>query len=97
MMAANPAETCYRIKVFGVVQGVGFRAYVRREARSLGLRGYVKNLEDGSVEIVAVGLREALEGLIVRLKAARPPIRVTSLSVREEHPKDVFKDFVVLY
>lgn len=76
---------------------MGFRAYVRREARSLGLKGYVKNLDDGSVEIVAVGPRDAIEALIARLRAARPPIRVTSLSVREERPKESFKDFVVLY
>lgn len=86
----------FRIRVFGTVQGVGFRAYVRREARTLGLRGYVRNLEDGSVEIVAVGPKNALETLVDRVKGAVPPIRVTSLKVEEEEPKQQFSDFVIL-
>jgi len=41
-----------RLRVYGLVQGVGYRAYVKMVARNLGLRGKVKNLDDGSVEIV---------------------------------------------
>lgn len=44
------------VLVRGVVQGVGFRAFVRRHARKLGVKGFVKNLPDGfTVEIVAEG------------------------------------------
>jgi len=50
-----------RVLVRGVVQGVGFRYFVLRTARDLGLRGFVKNLRDGSVEVVAEGPRGALE------------------------------------
>ena len=49
--------------VRGDVQGVGFRYYVQRKARQLGLPGWVRNNEDGSVELVAEGERDALEQL----------------------------------
>ena len=47
--------------VRGAVQGVGFRYFVLNAARAAGLAGFVKNLRDGSVEIVAEGPREKLE------------------------------------
>jgi acylphosphatase len=54
-----------RILVRGVVQGVGFRFFIRRHASRLGLRGYVRNLPDGeSVEIVVEGPRDRVNELI---------------------------------
>ncbi|PSO04628.1 hypothetical protein B9Q12_02050, partial [Candidatus Marsarchaeota G2 archaeon ECH_B_SAG-G06] len=44
-----------KARVWGVVQGVGFRAYARSLANSLSLSGYAKNLPDGSVEIFVQG------------------------------------------
>jgi acylphosphatase len=49
--------------VHGDVQGVGFRYFVQRKAQQLGLQGWVRNNDDGSVELVAEGGREALEQL----------------------------------
>ncbi|MHB8587282.1 MAG: acylphosphatase [Candidatus Dormibacteraceae bacterium] len=49
--------------VHGDVQGVGFRYFLMREARRLGLRGWVRNRDDGSVEFVAEGTRADLERL----------------------------------
>jgi acylphosphatase len=56
------------ILVFGQVQGVGFRAFVKRTALDLGLSGYAENLSDGRVEVVAEGYKSDLEYLIVKLK-----------------------------
>ena len=53
--------------VRGLVQGVGFRYFVQRAAADLGLTGYVKNLEDGRVEVYAVGTEEKLAELARRL------------------------------
>ena len=52
------------LRVYGLVQGVGFRWATEREARRLGLRGYVRNREDSSVEIVAEGDPASIERLI---------------------------------
>ncbi len=49
--------------VHGDVQGVGFRYFVQRKAQQLGLRGWVRNNDDGTVEVVAEGERGALEQL----------------------------------
>ncbi len=54
--------------VRGDVQGVGFRYFLMRDAQRLGLRGWVRNRDDGSVEFVAEGPRQDLERL---LEAAR--------------------------
>lgn len=53
--------------VRGVVQGVGFRFFVVREASALGLDGWVANRADGTVELAAEGERRALEALAARL------------------------------
>jgi acylphosphatase len=50
----------------GRVQGVNFRYYVYRKARQLGLKGYVCNLDDGRVEILAQGSRDDIENLIAK-------------------------------
>jgi acylphosphatase len=53
--------------VRGYVQGVGFRAFVVRQARALGLVGWVENREDGAVQVVAEGSRPELLALADRL------------------------------
>jgi acylphosphatase len=52
-----------RFQVFGAVQGVGFRWFVARHARSLGLTGFARNLPNGSVEVLVDGPEEALPAL----------------------------------
>jgi acylphosphatase len=52
--------TGVRYLIAGQVQGVGFRWFVARHARSLGLAGYARNLPDGQVEVVVSGPEEAL-------------------------------------
>jgi acylphosphatase len=58
-------------QVSGRVQGVGFRWYVQRAADSLGLNGYVRNMRDGRVEVLAEGPEERVEAL--RLELIRGP------------------------
>ena len=55
--------------VSGRVQGVGFRNFVQREARKLGVAGYARNLDDGRVEVLAVGTADSVQelmGLVAR-------------------------------
>ena len=67
--------------VSGVVQGVGFRMYAQRQARSLGLRGYVRNLPSGEVEIVAEGDADAIEKLIAWARIGPPAADVEDVRV----------------
>jgi acylphosphatase len=57
-----------RFVVSGRVQGVGFRYFTLREARALGLSGFVRNQPDGTVEVVAEGAAELLATLADRLR-----------------------------
>ncbi|MEM7561847.1 MAG: acylphosphatase [Pseudomonadota bacterium] len=60
------SDICCAIKgwVSGRVQGVGFRYFVRQEARRLGIYGYARNLADGRVEFVLQGEKEAVDQLL---------------------------------
>jgi acylphosphatase len=64
------------VVVHGRVQAVGFRAFVYRQARSLGLRGWVRNRPDGTVECVAEGPRSDLEQLLTKLQEGPSAARV---------------------
>ena len=65
-----------RFVVTGRVQGVGFRWFVVKQARALGVAGYVRNRDDGSVEVVAAGEAAAVEGLAAALGRGPSAARV---------------------
>jgi len=68
--------------VRGDVQGVGFRYFVQRKARQLRLPGWVRNNDDGSVELVAEGEREALEQLKRAVEEGPGAARVEGVDVQ---------------
>jgi len=76
-------EQARRYFVEGSVQGVGFRFFVERVARQLGLGGYVKNLRDGRVEVYALGPPAQLEELKHRLEAGPRAARVRRVEEEE--------------
>lgn len=61
-----------RIRVFGLVQGVFFRAWAAEQARALGVRGWIRNRRDGSVELETHGQAEAVEALIALCRQGPP-------------------------
>lgn len=77
----------------GTVQGVSFRANVCQLAVKLNVVGFTRNLPNGSVEIVAQGTQEALEQLIDQVKRLPSPIRVSSLEVDYQPPKNLYENF----
>jgi acylphosphatase len=68
--------------VHGRVQGVGFRWWVRSTALELGLAGSAANLDDGRVEVVAEGPREACQALLDALRGSGTPGRVRTVIER---------------
>lgn len=80
-------------KVHGRVQGVAFREYARREAARLGLSGWVRNIPDGTVELVFEGAPSKVHMLLSWLDTGSPYSQVTRVEHREEPPSgenDVF-------
>jgi acylphosphatase len=69
--------------VRGRVQGVGFRWFVEREAKTLGISGWVRNNSDGSVEVLASGTQEQLSGLRSRLRQGPRASRVDNVEEAE--------------
>ena len=69
--------------VNGRVQGVGFRYFVLREAQALGLSGWVRNLPDGRVEILAHGELDIVNALEGRLWEGPPHARVSAVESRD--------------
>ncbi len=83
--------------VHGIVQGVNFRYYTRREAAQLGVVGYVRNRWDGTVEVVAEGDREKLEQLLRWLHRGPRSAVVEKVDVRWTEPMGKFTRFEVRY
>ncbi len=78
------------IVVHGLVQGVSFRYYTDKQARTLGLRGWVRNRPDGTVEIEAVGTDTMLDNLVVWCKKeGSPASRVDRVEVEVTHTDPV--------
>ena len=71
-----------RFFVVGRVQGVGYRYFVQELAQELGLRGYVRNLRDGRVEVLAIGSMETLR--LVRQSLEKGPMMSRVAEVIEE-------------
>ncbi len=70
-----------QLTIRGLVQGIGYRYYCYRAAKSLGLTGWVKNNPDGSVLVMAEGDRSLVEELIKELKVGPPSAAVTDVDV----------------
>ena len=82
-----------RFIVTGRVQGVFFRASTREQALALGLRGHARNLDDGSVEVLAAGDAAALDRLAAWLRQGPPHARVDGLQRREIGEAEAGPDF----
>lgn len=90
-------EKRIEIKVLGMVQGVFFRATTRDVAGKLGLKGTVRNMRDGSVEIIAEGTEERLNRLIIFAKQGPPSAKVYDIQVKWEQAKGDLSYFKVIY
>ena len=76
MSCGDGSRVRARLRVTGLVQGVFYRQSTASEAGRLGLVGSVRNLSDGSVEVVAEGARAAVEGLVAWCRRGPPSAHV---------------------
>lgn len=81
--------------ISGRVQGVGFRYFAERWASQLGVRGYVKNLWDGNVEVYAIGDANSLEELKRQLAEGPRSARVTAIDESDEPVDKRYNRFVI--
>ncbi|MBV9862436.1 MAG: acylphosphatase [Alphaproteobacteria bacterium] len=72
-----------RLRIGGRVQGVGYRFWTERTARDLGLRGWVRNRSDGTVEVLATGPEEAAAALIAACRRGPRAAEVAEVTVAE--------------
>lgn len=85
-----------RIFIDGRVQGVGFRYFVLEEARKYGIKGYVKNMPGGSVEVDAEGEREQLDPFLNVCRQGPPAAKVENFRV-EDVPVFGYSRFRIRY
>jgi acylphosphatase len=92
---ASPRQRA-ELRISGQVQGVYYRSAASEQARVLGLRGTVRNLPGGEVELIAEGPATALQELIAWCHLGPPAARVDKVSVDFAEPRDEFPDFRVV-
>jgi acylphosphatase len=83
--------------VAGKVQGVRYRTYVQESATGLSLAGYVKNLPDGTVEVVAQGLPDTLKEFVEFLNEGSLLAKVESVSIDWRSVRVTYDDFSVFH
>lgn len=83
------------IIVNGFVQGVGFRYFIYRNAKALGLKGYTKNLFTGEVLTVVEGSRAMIEDLSNKIKIGPSNASVRKHNIIWDEPKNEFEDFEI--
>ncbi|HEY4688505.1 MAG TPA: acylphosphatase [Anaerolineae bacterium] len=88
---------CLHAIIHGQVQGVNFRYYTRLQAQTLDVTGWVRNLGDGTVEVMAEGSRAALEGLLDFLQRGPSHAEVVRVDVEWQKPGGRFSDFRITY
>ncbi len=89
-------EKRFHVTVRGLVQGVGFRMFVERSATRMGLKGWVRNRPDGSVEIDVQGPAGLVGELLEEAKTGPPASKVSAVSVKEMEPDFRKRGFSVL-
>ena len=88
------ARVARHVRVSGRVQGVFFRAWTSDEAKALGVSGWVRNCDDGSVEAFVEGEADAVERMLALLRDGPAHAQVNEFSVEEAEPEG-FHDFEV--
>lgn len=87
--------TC-RFIVHGRVQGVGFRYYTMQQAKQLGVKGWVRNNMDGTVEIIAQADKKTLQAFQTAVKKGSPASQVSHVRTKQMQTSHNYTSFQVL-
>lgn len=90
-------ESAFYAIIDGDVQGVGYRFFALRHARRLGVKGYVRNLDDGTVEVWAEGDKEKLDEFLEYLKEGPSAAFVREIKLEWVNPQGTFSDFNITF
>ena len=90
-------EERVRVLVYGKVQGIGYRSFVRKYAKMLGLKGYVRNLPENKVEAVFCGDKKDIERMIEIMKKNHPLAEVKDIKVEKIDTETNFSDFHIIF
>lgn len=90
-------ETAFKAKIYGRVQGVGYRFYTQHKARQYRVTGYVKNLFDDTVEVYVEGEKNVLEDFLAVLKIGPFGASVDDIKVEWLTPTHQYSDFSIQY
>lgn len=85
-----------KFTITGTVQAVFFRQFCKEKAEVMGLRGYVRNLESGDVEILAEGEKEKIEEFYKIMKQGPPYSQIRNVGVEEKKWSGDFSDFKII-
>ena len=90
------AKKRYHAIVKGLVQGVFFRMFAKKTAKSLDLKGYTKNMPDGTVKIVVEGEEKNIKVILDWLKKGPPTAKVIDVKIKKQEYKGEFKSFEII-
>jgi len=86
-----------KIQIFGLVQGVGMRAFIKNIADQFKIFGYVKNLLDGSVEVLLQGKEVIIDRIIDQIEIGPASATVSKINIVYQKPEPIYKVFSILY
>jgi len=93
----TPENRAVHTIAHGLVQAVGFRNYTKVSAQRLGVAGWVRNMDDGNVEIWAEGTQSRLQKFIQAIRRGPTHSRVTQLDLSWEVPNGESRSFRIRY
>lgn len=85
-----------KLKIFGIVQGVGYRYFCARQATIYGIYGYARNMPDDTVEVEAEGDEESLKSFIRQLENGPSHADVEKMEIEWHQATERFNDFYIL-
>lgn len=91
------AKSCAHVYISGYVQGVAFRYYTIRQAKNLGVTGWVRNLRDGRVEVLVEGEESQVNQLVNWCRQGPPAAHVTDIQTEIQPYTGKFTTFDVVF